>query len=317
MSLVNRDLDVLRTPLTLVIGVVTLGLVVVPFLLDTYYTRVLTSILILGYFGVVFNWAFGHTNLPAFGHAAFYGLGAYGFAMATEHFPESFLVPVVVGIIAATLYGVIVAVFSVRGRGIYFALLTFAFAEFAYTLFFRLTDITGGNDGLIVLIPDFMGVSLTQPTNVYYLSLVLVGMALLFGYRLLESPYGKLLYAIHYNEERARSIGYPVKRVKISIFVLTAALSSFAGILFTLNNQFISPSVLSMHLTIDVLVIAIIGGTTTLAGPLVGAAVIVLLEELVSDLSNVGTVITGAVFILAILLIPDGIVGEIKNRFER
>jgi branched-chain amino acid transport system permease protein len=319
MSFADSVVNAVRadTRTTIALAVLTAGALAAPQFLGTHYTRILTSIFILGYFGIVFNWAFGHANLPAFGHAAFFGLGAYGFGMSLEMFPGSVIIPAVAGIILATMYSVLVAIFSVRGKGIYFALLTFAFAEFLHTLFFRLTDLTGGNNGLILIIPEFLGVALTQPTHVYYLSLVLVGGVLLFGYRLLESPYGRVLYAIHYNEERARSIGYPVKRVKISIFVLTAALSSIAGILFALNNQFISPSVLGMQMSIDVLIVTIIGGSATLAGPLVGAAFIVVLEEIVSDLANVGIVIIGIIFILTILIIPGGVVGEIKKRMGR
>lgn len=287
----------------------------VPAVLGQFYTGRVTQIVILAIFGVVFNWAFGFTDLPVFGHAAFYGLGAYVMAILLQS-SESLFVPVVAGLLATLVFSIVVGSVSVRGRGIYFALITFAFAQFLYEVVFRWTDVTGGSGGIFLTVPTVFGVNLTATDTLFYLSCAILLATLAFGYRLINSPFGKVMQAIHYNEERARTIGYPVTRVKITIFTLTGVLSAVAGILSAFRTTFVAPGMLFYETTVDAIIVVIIGGSTTLVGPAVGAAFLIVLEEMVSSFANVGTVLTGVVFILVILFIPDGIVGTLKKRFR-
>lgn len=293
-------------------------MLVLPMFIQSFHVSILTRILILAFFAMAFNLAFGFTNLPSFGHAAFFGLGAYGMAIAFEQLqPSSILLPVVIAILAAMVFSVFMGLASLRGRGIYFALLTFAIAQFLYEIVFRWTEFTGGDDGLIMIVPPVFGFNITGPENVYYLALLLLSLLTVGMYRLLNSPFGKVMEAIRKNDDRTSAIGYPVKRVQLTVFVLSGTLGSIAGILQALNNMFVSPSVLFWQQSIDVLVITIIGGMTTLIGPIVGAFILVLLREAVRGLSNVGIIITGLVFISIILIASEGVVGVVKEYLEK
>jgi len=286
-----------------------------PVLLDQFYLSRLTQIVILGIFGIVFNWAFGFTDLPAFGHAAFFGLGAYVMALLLQS-SDSLLFPLAAGLLATLLFSAVVGIISVRGHGIYFALITFAFAQFLYEVVFRWTDVTGGSQGMFLTVPAVLGVQPTKTDTLFYLSYGFLLATLVFGYRLINSPFGKVMQAIHYNEERARTIGYPVTSVKITIFTLTGLLSGVAGILSAFRNTFVAPQMLFWETSIEVIIISIIGGSTTLVGPAVGAVFIILLDEVLTDFANFGTVMTGIVFITVIVFMPNGIVGTLKNRFR-
>jgi branched-chain amino acid transport system permease protein len=297
--------------------VVFVGFLVLPSFIGAYQVNLLTRVLILAFFAMAFNLAFGFTDLPSFGHAAFFGLGAYGVAIAFEQLePGGLLLPIVVALLAAFIFSLFMGIASLRGRGIYFSLLTFAFAQFLYEIAFRWTGFTGGDDGIIVLFPQVMGQTVTGPENVYYLALVLLAALTLVMYRVLNSPFGKVMKAVRENADRTGAIGYPVKRVQITVFAISGTLGSIAGILQALNNSFVSPSVLFWQQSVDVLVVSIIGGSMTLIGPILGAFVLVLLREGVRELANVGIIITGAVFIGIILLASDGIVGVIRNRLR-
>lgn len=299
-------------------GIVAIAVMLaLPMFIGTFYVNILTRILILAFFAMAFNLAFGFTNLPSFGHAAFFGLGAYGMGIAFEHLElSSVFLPIGIAILAAVVFSVFMGMASLRGRGIYFALLTFAIAQFLYEIAFRWTEVTGGDDGLIMIVPPVFGFDITGPENVYYLALVLLTLLTVAMYRFLNSPFGKVMEAIRKNDDRTGAIGYPVKRVQLTVFVLSGTLGSIAGILQVLNNQFVSPSVLFWQQSIDVLVVTIIGGTTMLVGPIVGSFVLVLLRETVRGLSNMGIIITGFVFIAIILVAPEGIVGVVRDYFE-
>ncbi|MFC7157669.1 branched-chain amino acid ABC transporter permease [Halomarina halobia] len=294
-----------------------IAFLVLPLFIGPYEVNLLTRIFILAFFAMSFNLAFGFTDLPSFGHAAFFGLGAYGVALVFEHLePGTLVIPVIVALLAALVFSLFMGIASLRGRGIYFALLTFAFAQFLYEVVFRWTEFTGGDDGLIVTIPDILGIKVTGPENVYYISLVLLALLTVGMYRVLNSPFGKVMGAIRENDDRTSAIGYPVKRVQLTVFALSGTLASIAGILQTMNNQFVSTGLFFWQQSVDVLVATIIGGSTTLVGPIIGAFFLVLLREGVRDLSNVGTILIGVVFILIILLASDGIVGMIRQYLE-
>lgn len=288
-----------------------------PLFLGEFEVGILTRILILAIFALAFNIAFGFTNLPSFGHAAFFGVGAYGMALTMEYLePGSIFIPLIVALFAAFVLSVIMGLASLRGKGIYFSLLTFAFAQFLYEVVFRWTEFTGGSDGVILFAPTVFGFSISGPVNVYYISLVLLAVFIVGMYRLLNSPFGKVMAAVRKNDERTGAVGYPVKRVQLTVFVMSGTLASLAGMLQAVSNIFVSPSTLFYQQSIDALVVTIIGGSTTLLGPVVGSFILVLLREGTRELANIGTILTGVIFIGIILLAQDGVIGEIRNYFD-
>lgn len=281
-----------------------------PTVISEFHMVLVTDILVFAVFAVAFNLSFGFTNLPSFGHAAFFGLGAYGVAITLTFTPEMILLPVLVGLLAAVVYGAVIGAISTQGTGIYFALLTFAFAQGLYEIAIRTPGLSGGSGGLFVEVPTLPGgVALSDRLTAYYLALAVLALTLLLSHRLLRSPFGQVMQAVKHNQDRAEAIGYPVRQIKVVVFTLSGVLSAIAGVLFVINSSFVSPNVFFFHTSLDVLIMAILGGTGTLWGPMLGAAFIILLEEAVSGLSNVGTLITGLLFILVIVFFPDGIGG--------
>jgi len=302
--------DRLDPQAALAVGGAGIGALALPVVLSEFYLILVTEIVIFAIFAVAFNLAFGFAEIASFGHAAFFGLGAYGFAIGLQITPGSIVLPLVLAVSSAIVYGVVVGLVSTQGSGIYFALLTFAFAQGLYEIALRFPNLSGGSGGLFVSIPDLpFGISLSGRLTVYYVSLFLLVSLLLFGYHLIASPFGRVMQAIKHNPNRAEAIGIPVRRVRIVVFTLSGALTSVAGVLLILNTRFVSPDVFFFQTSIDVLVMAILGGTGSLWGPIAGAAFLVTVEEVVSGLANVGTLITGSIFIIVIFFFPKGISG--------
>lgn len=281
-----------------------------PLVVTEFTAFLLTKWLILALFGLAFNFAFGFAEIPSFGHAAFFGIGGYAMAMTLEHTPESLLVPLVVMLVATVVYAGLVGFVSTRGRGIYFALLTFAFAQGLYEFTIRTPDITGASRGLFVSVPSLpLGIDLGSTLDLYYITILTLAATVVFGYRLLQSPFGKVMAAIRHNQDRAAAIGYPVRLVQIVVFALSGVFSALAGALFAFHNTLVTPDILFFEMSIEVVIIVIIGGIHSLWGPIAGAAVLVGSEQLFGGLENVGTLLTGVLFVLVVLFLPDGISG--------
>jgi len=196
-----------------------------------------------------------------------------------------------------------------RGTGIYFTLLTFAFGIIVFQGL-QSADFVGGSDGLIIP-PVTLPLGLApDPNTVYYLSFVLFLGTLVSQYHILRSPFGRVMRAIRANDDRAEYIGYPVNRVKIVVFVLSAFYTGLGGVMLAMRNQFISPSAASLEIAIDMIIVTIVGGSSFLIGPVVGGIFLVSVEHLTRDLENVATIILGVVLILVILFMPEGIYGK-------
>jgi len=291
------------------------AMVLSPLVLDSFLVSVLTRILILSVFGVAFNIAFGFTNLPSFGHAAFYGLGGYGVALTIKYAtPEMLILPVLVGIGVAMGYGVMVGLIASRGIGIYFAVLTFAFAQFLYEIFLRWTEFTGGSEGLFLTMPPIFGFQLWETNVIYYISLGTLVLVLLVAYRLVNSPFGNVMRAIRHNEERTEAIGYPVRRLKVTVFTISAGFSAVAGILAVFQNSFVSPNLLFFQTSVEVIIVTVIGGMAYLSGPIAGATLLIVVNEGLRDYTEVGLMVTGLLFVLIIMFFQEGIVGYVKER---
>jgi branched-chain amino acid transport system permease protein len=272
---------------------------------------------ILAIFVIGFNWAFGFTNLPSFGHAIFFGAGAYGFVFGLKYAPGSLIVPIVATLLLTLVVGIIVGAVSLRGQGIYFALLTFIFSMVAFEFTRRFSDITGGSSGMPISFTNlpFERTLITQP-NTYYLALAILVLTYFIAKRIVNSPYGKVLQAIRTNQERTNAIGFPVYRVQLSVFVISGLIGGVAGALQALNMQMAYPGLLSLQTILDALLISIIGGSVTLVGPIIGVGFLFVVWELVVQ-DSVGLVITAVVLILAIYYMPQGIVGYVQDRFIR
>jgi branched-chain amino acid transport system permease protein len=281
------------------------------------YKALATQVLIFGLFALGFNLLYGYTGLLSFGHAAYWGLGAYGTGIALAKLKlGSIWLALGVGLATAVIGGAIVGFFALRRRGIYFAMLTLAFAQLLYFIAFHLADLTGGDDGLrgIALGPLGLGpwsVSIDSSLAFYYFAFVLVTVAVAFLKRLLDSPFGAVLQAIRENADRAGACGYDVTRVKHLSFVFSALFAGLAGALDALRLNVVPVEALYWTTSGQVVMMTLLGGAGTFFGPFVGALTFLVLEDRLSTFTESWPLVVGAIFVVFVLFLPRGIWGTL------
>jgi branched-chain amino acid transport system permease protein len=298
--------------LVLFVAVVALG-IAAPFL--GLYPILLMKLLCFALFACAFNLLIGFVGLLSFGHAMFFGSAAYaaGYAMRSWGFtPE---IGLVFGTAVAAVLGAATGALAIRRQGIYFAMITMALAQMIYFIALQ-APFTGGEDGLqgIPRGALFGILPLQNDLTLYYVVLAIVVAAWLFIARIVHSPFGQILKAIRENEPRAISLGYDADRFKLIAFVLSAALAGLAGALKALVLGFATLSDVHWATSGSVILMSLIGGIGTLAGPVVGAFVITGLENILAD--RVGswvTVVLGSIFVVSVLLFRQGLVGTLRR----
>jgi branched-chain amino acid transport system permease protein len=295
-------------------------LVAYPRLAATYQINVLSEVLIWGIFAMSLDLLIGYTGLVSFGHAAFFGMGAYAAGIAAIRLGPSLAVGLPVGMLAGGLLALVIGVLVIRSVGTYFLMLTLAFSQVVFAVAFKWTDVTGGSNGLAgVPRPTIFGGAseLSSPSSFYYLVLAMFVLSYLLLHRLTESPLGRSLVGIRENETRMRAIGYPTQRFKLAAFVIAGLFAGLAGALFSFYNGFVSPT--DVHWTTSglAMVMVIIGGAGTLIGPVLGAALILVLQNVVSSSFERWTMIMGLLFIAFVLFARRGMVGLLEAAAAR
>lgn len=287
-----------------------LVLLVAPLLV---YPVLLMKILCFALFACAFNLLLGFAGLLSFGHAAFFGGAAFLCGHALKVWELSPLVGLLVATAGAAGAGLVMGLLSIRRQGIYFAMVTLALAQMLF-FFFLQSPWTGGEEGLQgVPRGQLLGVDLTDDLSMYYVVAAIFAMAFALVYRTVNSPYGQILKAIRENEPRAVSLGYNVNHYKLQAFVLSAALAGLAGALKTLVFKFATLTDAHWHTSGEVILMTLVGGMGTLLGPVVGASVIVTLQnELADKVGPLVKVIMGLIFIACVLVLRRGVVGEIQ-----
>ena len=286
-----------------------------PFLVP--YKALATQVLIHGLFALGFNLLYGYTGLLSFGHAAYWGLGAYGTGIALAKLDVTSLWAALgAGVAVAGLGGAVIGFFCLRRRGIYFAMLTLAFAQLLYFTGFHLSEWTGGDDGLrgITLLPltlPGLSLGLGRPLSFYYFVLLLVGLAVAALRRILDSPFGAALQAIRENADRLVACGYDVTRVKLLSFVFSALFAGLAGALDALRLTVVPIEALYWTTSGQVVMMTLLGGAGTFFGPFVGAATFLVLEDRLSLFTESWPLVIGAVFMIFVLFLPRGIWGTV------
>ena len=288
---------------------------VFPFILP--YKALATQVLIFGLFALGFNLLYGYTGLLSFGHAAYYGLGAYGTGIALAKLGVgSIWLGLIAGLVAAGVGGAVIGFFCLRRRGIYFAMLTLAFAQLLYFIAFHLADVTGGDDGLRGIPQLKLGLagfslSIDTTTGFYYFCYALVGLAVAVLTRILASPFGAVLQAIRENTNRATACGYDVQRIKLLSFVFSALFTGLAGSLDALRLTVVPIESLYWTTSGQVVMMTLLGGAGTFFGPFVGAGTFLLLEDRLSVFTESWQLVIGAIFSLFVLFLPRGIWGTL------
>ena len=289
------------------------GLALFPLTGMEFYTGLVAKIMIFAIFAMSLDLLVGFTGLVSFGHAAFFGIAAYaGVLLSPEYDPASlwWLLPATMLIAAASAF--VIGLFVLRTRGIYFIMVTLAFAQMVYFLFHD-TDFGGGSDGIYLYftpeprIGELVLFDLSDPHHFYYVVLALMALVYLFLRRLLRSPFGHALMGIKVNEHRMQSLGFPVFRYKLASFTLAGGLAGLAGFLSACQFGFVNPELLSWHQSGNVLLMVILGGMGTLYGPIAGAFAFVMLQELFALLTEYWLLLLGIVIVALVLFLPGGL----------
>ncbi|WP_256838580.1 branched-chain amino acid ABC transporter permease [Ornithinimicrobium faecis] len=271
-------------------------------------------------FAVALDLLLGYAGLLSFGHAAFWGGSAYVAGLVALHTGVPFPIAVLAGAIFAMLLALPIGLLSVKRSGIYFAMVTLAFAQMLFFVVNQWRDLTGGENGVQGVPRNFFGIELveTEPFYFYYAALPLILAGMWFAWRVVHSPFGRVLVATRDNPARARALGYDVERYRVMVFVISAGLAGLAGGLFAISHGFVSLQEVSWQTSGKVVLITVLGGIGTLWGAIIGAGVIVTLEDQLasSGFEGIG-IITGAVFIIVVMLFRSGIWGTVTNLIAR
>ncbi|MFG1359829.1 branched-chain amino acid ABC transporter permease [Xanthobacter pseudotagetidis] len=276
------------------------------------YPVFLMKVMCFALFACAFNLLLGYTGLLSFGHAMFFGGSAYICAHTIKVLGFSPELGILAGVAFAAFLGLLAGLLAIRRQGIYFAMVTLALAQMFF--FFCLqAPFTGGEDGLqgVPRRPLFGLIDITKDINLYYVVLAIFVFGFLVIYRTIHSPFGQVLKAIRENEPRAISLGYRANQYKLLAFVLSAALTGLAGSTKVLVFQLASLTDVAWQMSGEVVLMTLVGGMGTILGPIVGAAIIVTMQNYLAGLGEWVLVIQGAIFVAAVSLFRRGIVGEI------
>ncbi|GGN42043.1 branched-chain amino acid ABC transporter permease [Deinococcus daejeonensis] len=277
------------------------------------YPVLALDILAWGLFAVAFDLLFGFSGLLSFGHAAFWGTSAYLTAFLLGH-GQSVPVAIAGGTLSALALAVPVAFLSVRSSGIYFSMITLAFAQMVSFLALQWTDLTGGENGLQGFArPSLFGLDFSDAQVRYYVCLVLFALGFGVAYRAVRSPFGQAQQAVRDSEQRAQSVGYNPARFKFTAFLLSAGLAGLAGAMYTFGHGVVSLEVVNWRTSGEVVMMTLLGGTTTLFGPVIGAGIVLLLRDLLTTANLPVGIVTGVVFVLVVLFFRRGVVGTLQH----
>jgi len=284
------------------------------------YTALGTRVLVLGLAAMSVNFLLGFTGVLSFGHAAYFGLGAYGAGLSLKFLAASTPLSLASGTLLGGIIGALLGAIIVRRRGVYFAMVTIAFGQVFYYIAFQWSSLTGGDDGLrgFTRQPLHLGLMdidiLSNANAFYYFVLFCFALAAaVMGY-ILRSPFGRTMIAIRENERRARFLGIPVERHIWIAFTMSCFFMGFAGALYALVNNFADPRGLHYSQSGDFVMMAVMGGMRSFWGPLLGAAVFVVIQDYISSVTVNWMSFVGMLFVAVVLLFPRGILGFVRRR---
>ena len=283
------------------------------------YTALGTRVLVLGLAAMSVNFLLGFTGVLSFGHAAWFGLGAYGAGFALKFLAPSTPLSLLCGMLLGGIAGALLGLLLVRRRGVYFAMVTIAFGQVFYYIAFQWSSVTGGDDGLRgfyrqpIDVGPFSIDILSNANAFYYFVLLCFAVAVAVMAFILRSPFGRTMIAIRENERRARFLGIPVELHIWIAFTLSCFFMAFAGALYALVNNFADPRGLHYSQSGDFVMMAVLGGMRNFWGPLLGAAVFVVLQDYLSSITINWMSFVGMLFVAVVLFFPRGLLGFIRQ----
>ncbi len=283
------------------------------------YTALAGRVLVLGLAAMSFNLLLGFTGVMSFGHAAYFGLGAYGAGLTLKYLAASTPLAILGGVLLGgglgTLFGLLIS----QRRGVYFAMVTVAFGQIAFYITYSWDSLTGGYDGLrgFARAPLNLGFTTIDITNnstaFYYFLLIVFGVVTGLQALLLASPFGRTLVAIRENERRARFLGIPIERHIWMSFSISCCFTALAGAMYALLNNFADPMGLHYSLSGEIVIMTVMGGMRAFWGPLIGAALFVVLQDYISSMTVNWMSFVGMIFVLVVLFFPRGLLGMLQR----
>ncbi|HEX2028691.1 MAG TPA: branched-chain amino acid ABC transporter permease [Nitriliruptorales bacterium] len=293
-------------------------LAALPLLVSDFRLGVVTEILIFGLLAASLDLLVGFSGLPSLGHATYFGVGGYAAALVARDLTGNVLAGLVVAAVVTLVVALVTGFLAVRTRGVYFLMLTLAFAQLLFSLVQTWTPVTGGSNGMSVPSVDvWPGTSLDSTGRFYLFTVVTVGLCYLLLRRLVDSPFGRSIVGIRENEARMRSVGYATLRYKLAAFTVAGVVGGLSGGLFAQYQRFISPGNVAFQISALALIMVIVGGVGTLYGPAIGAAAVILLRDELSRRYEHWELILGIVFALFVYFLPGGLGGGAQRLRSR
>lgn len=286
---------------------------VLPLMLPRFYTYILALIFVTSLLAMSLNMVVGHGGLFQFHHAAFYGVGAYTFALTLTKAGMPMWLCFVVAPLAAAAAGLLIGWFCVRLSSLYFGMLQISLGSLIWAIVFRWYKLTGGDDGIHgIRMPEFI----TSTSSAYYFILFFFVLCLVIMYFIHHSPFGKILRAIRDNPARCSAVGIHVQRHQLAAIVIATFFAGVAGVLFVILERSVFPDLLFWVLSLEIFIMCLLGGWFTFAGPIFGAAIIVSLRTFVGAYTEYWTLILGILLILLIFFLPEGVMGFLVEKFK-
>jgi branched-chain amino acid transport system permease protein len=301
--------------------VLALALVVLPFILEKglspYYLFMVTKVMIWVLFATSFNVVLGYGGMMSLGHAAFFGIGAYTCSLLLVKTSLPPILAILAGPVAAAIAGMIAAFFSVRIQGaFYFATITIAFCQLAYTVAFKWRSLTFGDDGIQgIPVPALISTEGTY-INIYFFVLAVTILCIYIVWKIVKSPYGLLLRALKEDSVRATFIGLKGQRYRFIAFVISAIFAGVAGVLYAFLETSVAPDILSWTFSGEVVLMSVLGGMHLFLGPAIGAAIMILLSSFVTSYMKYWLFAMGTILILIVLFCPKGVGGLVVDRYK-
>jgi branched-chain amino acid transport system permease protein len=288
-------------------------LFILPSFIPRFYVYILALIFVTALLAMSLNLVAGHGGLFQFHHAAFYGVGAYTFALMLTKTTLPVWMAFVAAPLMAALAGLIIGWLCVRLSNLYFGMLQIALGSLLWAIAFRWYSLTGGDDGIHgVPIPD----AISSVNSSYYFILIGLIICIFFLYLIFKSPFGMILHAVRDNPERCQSVGINVRRHKLMGIVIATFFAGIAGVFFVIVEGSVFPDLLFWVLSLEIFIMCLLGGWFTFAGPILGAAIMVSLRTFVGTYTEYWTLIVGIILILLIFFLPEGVMGFILEKFK-
>ena len=323
MSTPQGHLETLPRSVQVLLGLGLISLLAFPLAGQDFYTQMVTRMMILAIFAMSLDLLQGITGLVSLGHAAYFGVAGYVLAfLSPADAGASWLTSLPLAVLASALLALIIGFFVVRTQGIYFIMVTMAFAQMVYFLFFD-NKALGGSDGLYVNVrPAALGLDFENKLVLYFFTLACLLLTYFFLRRLLWSPFGRTLNGIRLNEHRTQALGYASFSYKLTAFTLAGALAGLAGYLWAAQSGYVNPELMGFHMSAHAIMMVILGGMGNVAGALIGAFGFELFLHFFKDLPKVGEfdlgkhwqLWMGSLIVLVVLIAPQGLMGLLRPR---